>query len=379
MKTFYLYTFLFFLVMTKAYINLSKHNLAYDYIQNNPEANYLQVQKNFKISAKTVSKLKVMINNGAVPILTEVGRKQKITKEHRKLVLDRTLEKCTTGCRTMSNTLIVEPKIGETSVRLIRHQLGFRFKPKRKAPILTPAQIQKRLEFCERFQSFDRKSVLFTDESRFSMESDAPHGWIKRGVYNADSFQPQSKYSRSTMFWGGIMFNKKTQLLVCDSPQNSPAYINMLEDAMIFEMIDAEKGSGNWYFQQDNAPSHSSDATINYLGLRAMIIEWPANSADLNPIEQIWAIMKRRLQNTIPASLEQLEEIVMAEWGAISPQTILGLIASMKYRIQLCTQNGGKSIGHLISRACQQAKNDEAHMSMFTNTEMIGEDFNLES
>ena len=68
----------------------------------------------------------------------------------------------------------------------------------------------------------------------------------------------------------------------------------------------------------------------------------------------------------------------MAAWNTINPQTILGLIASIKFRLKLCVENGGRSIGHLISKACQQAKSDAAHMELFTNTDMIGDDFNFD-
>ena len=57
-------------------------------------------------------------------------------------------------------------------------------------------------------------------------------------------------------------------------------------------------GKGRWVFQQDNARPHISNETLmslDYLEI-PFIDDWPPYSPDLNVIEVVWAIMKKRIQ-----------------------------------------------------------------------------------
>ena len=62
-------------------------------------------------------------------------------------------------------------------------------------------------------------------------------------------------------------------------------------------------------FQQDNAPVHKSKIIgIFFREKEWKVLEWPANSPDLNSIENLWAILKQRLRKQF--FWENLEESV---------------------------------------------------------------------
>ena len=60
---------------------------------------------------------------------------------------------------------------------------------------------------------------------------------------------------------------------------------------------------------------------------------WPANSSDLNPIEQIWSIVKRELMFRKINTIDELQKEIVEIWNGIPSETIIGLIQSVKYRM----------------------------------------------
>ena len=73
-------------------------------------------------------------------------------------------------------------------------------------------------------------------------------------------------------------------------------------------------------------------------------IDWPANSTDLNPIENLWALLKQRVQVKAPKDIKELENIVKAEWETFDPQFLSKFVDSMKRRCQLVISKDGKKI-----------------------------------
>jgi len=87
-------------------------------------------------------------------------------------------------------------------------------------------------------------------------------------------------------------------------------------------------------FQQDGASSHTAKATRAYfteVGLNTLT--WPPNSPDLNPIENIWAILKQNVEKRSAKTKLDLIRIVDEEWTRLDQQVIARTIESMKTRI----------------------------------------------
>ena len=67
--------------------------------------------------------------------------------------------------------------------------------------------------------------------------------------------------------------------------------------------------NGNGIFQQDLAPYHSSKKVKKIFSDHSItVLDWPGNSPDLNPIENLWAIMKRRVKEHDCTTMTKLIE-----------------------------------------------------------------------
>ena len=72
---------------------------------------------------------------------------------------------------------------------------------------------------------------------------------------------------------------------------------------------------GNWRLQQDNDPKHTSRIAKEFLQQNVpAVMDWPSNSPDLNPIENLWAIVKRNVQLQQPQNIGNLERFMKEEW-----------------------------------------------------------------
>jgi len=72
------------------------------------------------------------------------------------------------------------------------------------------------------------------------------------------------------------------------------------------------------------------------------VLSWPAQSPDLNPIENLWSEIKRRIHNDKPTSLPSLERCIKRAWKSVKPEMVKNLIESMPRRIKAVIQaNGG--------------------------------------
>lgn len=100
-------------------------------------------------------------------------------------------------------------------------------------------------------------------------------------------------------------------------------------------------------FQQDNAPCHTSFKLCKFLSDNNLeVMFWPANSPDLNPIENVWNIMKRNIGKIYVKNKKELVDVILSEVNKLDIQKINNIISSMDNRINELFNNSFDSINY---------------------------------
>ncbi len=137
------------------------------------------------------------------------------------------------------------------------------------------------------------------------------------------------KFPQSVVIWAAMSSASVGPLCFLKSTVNAAIYQEILEH---FMLLSADKlyGDADFIFQQDLAPAHTAKGTKSWFNDHGVtVLDWPANSPDLNPIENLWGIVKRKMRDTRPNNADELKATVKETWASIPPQQCLKLITSM--------------------------------------------------
>jgi hypothetical protein len=159
------------------------------------------------------------------------------------------------------------------------------------------------------------------------------------------------------MVWGAFWDVGRTNLYIMDRDFESKkhgysanSYLEVLnaEVEPAFEELDP-----GYIFMQDNASIHRAHKVRDWFRARGInyILDWPAYSPDLNPIEHVWWALKKRVFEMFPTVMAdkceseearmRLESCLQAAWDTLEQELFNALYQSMRHRIEACIAADG--------------------------------------
>lgn len=240
------------------------------------------------------------------------------------------------GSRTLIGQInsVIGIEICHRTLRSYISSLGCRWGRPAKVPFLTERHKELRLKWAlARVNALWRRWGM--SDEKFFRAGAAPVG-IRYEIGKRPMASVQ-RWAGQIMIWGMIHYTQGFIFHVVEGKLNGDTYKELLHEKLV------PVYSPDMIFQQDNAPCHSCNKTKAWMKLNEIdyCIDWPPNSPDLNPIENLWGTLDFNVKQRMPKNKTELSRILQEELQKVSVKDAQDLINSMPERIEAVIKSKG--------------------------------------
>lgn len=289
-------------------------------------------------------------NEGRIEFKKQTGQPKKLTEmEERNIV-----RKIKVNPRLSAPKIVAEVKtelkksISESTVRRIIKREGYNGRVARKKPFVNLVNRRNRLNFAKEHIQKDVSwwdDVIFLDESKFNIfgSDGKTMVWRKPNEeLKGKNITPTVKHGGgSVMVWGCISAKGVGNLVFIDGIMNKESYLTILKDNL---KQSAEKMGilSTFKLYQDNDPKHKAHVVREWLLYNCpKVINTPSQSPDMNPIENLWDHLDRRVREKPVSSKNDLKKRLQEEWNKIGVDYLQKCIKNMPNRLSEVIKNKG--------------------------------------
>lgn len=300
------------------------------------------------LSHKTVKDVynKYLTNGDVENQWNMLGRPTILDEEEREEVLEYAENNRKASCKDIVREL--DLVVSRRTVNRILTKDGLKAYRAPKKFLITPANILERLKFAESHRRWDIeewKKIVFSDESLFGLINSSGRIFVRRRegeAHREDTVQPHAKKTPMVMVWGAISFAGVGPLFRVEGTLKGDYYLEILRTRLPYHFPDLF--GGELIFQQDNATPHKKTNVKEWLENRDVkTLEWPAQSPDLNVIEDVWNHLKYQMAGKVYEDLDEVWEELKVLWKKIPVDFIQDLYQSLPRRVQALHRAKGKN------------------------------------
>ena len=301
------------------------------------------------------------------------GRLEKLTLRQKRSVLRninilREEDSNFTSKKLLLNSEINPKDISSRTLRRFLNKNGYHYLQARKKGILSKTDIRKRYNFAKIMKkdyssdvwtkqiAFYLDGVSFTHKTNPADEAKAPKGRIWRkpneGMDRGCTAKGSHEGSGGKLVKMMVAISHGAGVVLCDqyNKLDGPYFKDLVlrEFPQMFKK--ARKGRSRLWLQDGDPSQNSAAAKTAMRSIRAKLLSIPARSPDLNPIENLFHLVKNQLNND--AIVQNIKKENFQEFSARIQSTILNfdnividkIIESMSNRVELVVNRKGKRI-----------------------------------
>lgn len=286
---------------------------------------------------------------GTVHNAQRSGRPSKVSDRTVRFVLRYMKQNRRASLREIGNA--VDPQISASTVRRILAGKGYHRRRARKVPYLSKLQKDKRLAWAmdhEAWKLEEWRHVIWSDECYVMLGDKKGSVYVtRRPEEEFDDSCTVKTFKKSpvnVMVWACIMDGAKGPLVVLDYPGGpgggftAERYQEQVLDGTLWDFyISMVDNREYMYFMQDNAPIHTSKKVKRWFnGTWLPLFPHPPSSPDINPLENLWDLLKDRIKERPhpPTNVNELKVAVQEAWDSLTIEEINQYVHSMPNRVE---------------------------------------------
>ncbi|CAF3097676.1 unnamed protein product [Rotaria sp. Silwood2] len=199
---------------------------------------------------------------------------------------------------------------------------------------------KKRLTWARSLMNYDWNQVMATDESVFRLYDIKGFYWQRPGERKICRKVKNTIKINAWCCLSAVGFGR----IVCFKNNFNSTFLcnNIYHDGLLPAAREHFGRSRNWVLLEDNDPKHRSKASVKWKeDHHVKTLPWPSLSSDMNPVENLWSLLKIKVAEKRPTTVKELIRAIEKEWNDLPQELASNLIDSMKRRVDSLIEANG--------------------------------------